>query len=158
MEVIAKRKDDVVIGFALGLGFLAVSFVVFLICIKLVGKSSPGNSSNVLVTLLMVCVLFVPIIGILIWRIVKFQKTPKVPIVFENGKINFRNWFECAPAEIESVNYQQARGGKYGRYTYQWGKLTVNAKGQKITYDYIEDVVAVHDRLIALMMESRERK
>ena len=158
MEVVARRKNSVVIGFSVGLGFLVVFFVGILIYMsKILGLSTfAENSMTFWVVFFMQCVLFLPIIGIFIWKIRKFQKTPRTPIVLENGKVCFANWFECQASEIENVTYQQARGGKYGWYAYQWGKLTVNVRGQKITYDFIDDVVAVHDRLLKLMLKDRE--
>ena len=158
-EIIAKRRNSVLVGFIAGLVFFVGFIIVFLIVmIGALGAETTGDSGSGGLVVAVFAVIFVPVIGIMVWQIVRFKKTPKTPIVYENGKLNIGNWLECSPSEIETVTYQQARGGRRGGYTYRWGKLTVNVRGQKITYDFIEDVVAVHDRLIALMMESKAQK
>ena len=157
-EVIARRKDSLFTFFVVLLTIIIVFLGGSLIhMLRLLGI---GMSFEKVIALLLAVVvyglIFAPLIGILIWQIKKFRKTPPTPIVLENEKISFANHFECSILEIQNVTYRQARGGRW-RYVFAWGRLTVNVRGRDITYDFIENVVAAHDRLLALMLRAREK-
>ena len=158
MEIIARRKESVFKGFVIGLVVICIALAWILIYIsRLLGMGT--SFENVPVLLLGIFIfgaVFAFPVGILIWQIKKFRGTPQTPIVLENGKIRFANHFECSISEIQNVTYRQARGGRYGWYSYSWGRITVNVRGRDITYDFIENVVAVYDRLLALMLRAKE--
>ena len=160
MEIIARRKDSLFTSWIIAAAVVGLGFVFLLAYIaRLTGFGSSWESVAVwLFSIAIFGVVLALPLGISIWQIKKFKETPSIPIVYENGKVRFVNHFECAPEEIQNVTYRQARGGKYGWYTYSWGRLTVHVRGRDITYYFIEDVVAVHDRLLKLMLQARESK
>ena len=146
-EIIARRKGGLlplyigVIIFAAVLGIFAIVELIL------------GGSWELCVFML-VCMLSV--VGVGIWVLVGFVRTPKIAITYDSNKdkICFSGILVCSPSEIVSVRYECVRARLI---TYRWGKIIVKVAGREIKYNYIADVADVHDRLLQLMLEAKEK-
>ena len=147
MEEIIARKE--------GEGILVYALVAALICL-FDGLAIAGMVMEpaIAVAFALFLILTAPVLIVCIYFIVEITKTPKIAITFENAKLRFANGFECSPDEVEKVNYKCAQS-RWRRYT--WGELIIQACAKEIKYKYIADVASVHDRLLELRLESREK-
>ena len=138
-EVIARRTGGVrpmyLISTILGVAILIVA-AFFL------GKDEDAFTWGMLV----VAGLLVAVLGAVYF--VKTMKTPDVICEREGENILFLG--NTIPLK-DIINVRCRAHHRYG--TYGWGKLMVDYAGGSIGSDFVADVEAVHDRLIALMRE-----
>ena len=82
---------------------------------------------------------------------VTVAKPPHIVITYEDGMLHFADGLQCAPHELERVNYRRASAKSI---QYAWGTLIVYVRGQKHKYRFVASVVEVHDRLIELKLST----
>ena len=143
-EIIARRKGGLL---AIRL-FCAVIIAVFAIGI-VIGAVTSGE-----IYLIIPAGIFFALFGVLIYMVIHVQKIPAVLITYNQGKLYFADGLECTPHELTNVTYK--RVASRGIY-YSWGTLNVTVNGTEHKYQYMADVVDVHDRLLELMLEAREK-
>lgn len=146
-EVIARKRE--------GLLALYIVTLIFVIAFIVGGNLSLRAVGNWTAGIWLIFVLEAFLIGVCGWVLIGILRTPQVMITYENGKLYFANGVECSPQEIASVNYRRAHARGI---SYRWGKLIVTVHGQEIKYNYVADVEQAHDRILALMLEAREKK
>ena len=147
MEVIARRKG----------GLVALYTVVLLVCALLfgIGAWATATAEDTVPFLVGLQIFFgLLLVGICLWVIIGYIRTPEVAVCYEGGNLHFAGKYTCSPSEVTSVNYKRAtaRG-----ITYRWGKLYVTAGGRTYTYNYIADVEYAHDCILQLMLEARKK-
>ena len=146
-EVIARRKDGLLTVYAMtavvGIFCMLISAIIMLLY--------PSKSLHAgLISLFILGILFIPVSVV---YIVKICKTPEEIIAYEKGVLYFPDC-TCSASEIKNVVYRCARG-RY--YSYHWGKIIIALEDRALKYDFVADVVDVHNRLIQLMMEAKEK-
>lgn len=97
-------------------------------------------------------------IAVSAFMLYRANRTPEAIIKYRDGILYFAGGFSCRIEEVESV-----RCSSYGNivdvvhdYAPQ-NTLTVVVGGKEMVFKMIEDVKYANDRLIELMLESRER-
>lgn len=148
-EVIARRT-----GAARPMYFCAALFGVALLIVSVLfmGQADGETGQSVTWGLLIVAGVLVAVLGTVYF--VKAMKTPDVICEREGDHILFLGK-NIPLKDILNVRCRRAHS-RYGDYG--WGKLTVDYAGGSIGSDFVADVEAVHDRLIALMREAAEGK
>lgn len=143
-EIIARRKGGLLV---IQLCFLVIT-AVFAIGIA-IGSVTSGE-----IYLIIAAVVFFALFGLLLYRIIQVQKIPAVLITYNQGKLYFADGLECTPHELTNVTYKRtaSRGIQYS-----WGSIRVVVNGETHKFEYVADVVDVHDRLLELMLEAREQ-
>lgn len=148
MEVIARKKGSL-FGRYILLAILGVALCTISIVFMVKWFEGPELIFLAVGALLI-------IIGVFGAR--RIQKTPEEIITYDGEKLYFADGLECSPREITNVTYKQDRSmGRYSHYQYSWGSVTVTVNGVEHTFDNTADVVDVHDLLIELMLQSREK-
>ena len=146
-EVIARRKEGLitiyVISIVLGVLCLLISAIFLML----------RPSSSVFACLLALFIVGIVLIPVCVVYIVRISNTPEEIIVYENGVLHFPNC-TCRLSEIRNVEYRFARGR---RLSYSWGNITIILEDRALKFDFVADVVDVHNRLIQLMLESKGR-
>ena len=103
-------------------------------------------------------VLALSITAVGICMLVSIKKTPDEIITYDGKKLYFADGLECSPREISNVNYKQSTSMlPHSNLQYSWGSLTVTVNAVEHTYANTADVIDVHDRLLELMLQSREK-
>lgn len=80
------------------------------------------------------------------------HRVPEIIIKYADGILYFYDGFSCRIEEVDSVRCSLV----HTRYRWE-DKLTVVVNGSERTYKMIESVQRASDRIIELMMKSRER-
>ena len=80
------------------------------------------------------------------------HRVPEIIIKYADGILYFGDGFSCRIEEVDSVRCSSTRT-RYRNYD----NLTVVVNGNERTYKMIENVQRANDRIIELMMKSRER-
>lgn len=144
-EIIARRKDGIIwmYVFTLVISLIAIIFPGFLIG----GKKGSSITGVFLIVIGVICLIIsvVVLIGII--------RTPADIITRKDEFLCFPDGSSCNLSEIKQVNYRRAsaRGLQY-----KWGKIIIVLNDRTIIYNYVADVVQVHNRLIELMLKSKE--
>ena len=95
-------------------------------------------------------------VGFLVTGIVMVRKLRNLPqrILREGNMIDFDKGIICTADKIEDVTYQEYKTRSSSRprimHKYSYGTLTVYVDGKVLTYEFIANVKAAHDRLIQL--------
>ncbi len=148
-EVIARRT-----GAARPMYFFAALFgvAVLIVSVLFMWQEDSKTGQSVTWGLLIVVGLLVAVLGAVYF--VKAMRTPDVICEREGDHILFLGK-NIPLKDILNVRCRRA----HCRYCdYAWGKLMVDYAGGSIGSDFVADVEAVHDRLIALMREAAEGK
>lgn len=156
-EVIARKAQGYFAALVFSLGF-GVFMAFFGAIIVAVGIVKGGNVPMYLVG----AVMFFGGIGLIVYSAISIKKIrsiPQVVISREGETVNFfvtkKVSFSCKVNEITNVSYYQA----YGKgQTRPWGTLVVYFGEKELPLVYIKDVVAAHNRLFALMLESKKNE
>lgn len=141
-EIIARKKSIEWLYF--------IAMIVSVLCIVL-GTVLYVNNSIGAITGVFLAICGVNLVAISAYIFVKVLSTPKVLIVREgdalvlpDGKFRIK--------EMNNVNCTRAHSKGI---IYRWGALILTINGYDHTYDYIADVERVQNRILELMLESR---
>ncbi len=97
-------------------------------------------------------VLGIVLIAVGAFMLYRANRVPEVIIKYRDGILYFSDGFSCRIEEVDSVRCSPVCN-HYGNCD----TLIVVVNGERRTYSMIENVQRANDRLIELMLESRER-
>lgn len=147
-EVIARRKNGLtgLAVFCAVLGFIFAGVSIGLIFMN--GGDYIIIFSNVIFLLLGIFV-----IAVCFYVIKDIKKTPQIILTYENGVLRHVNG-TFSPLQIKNVEYRRAHARGI---SYRYGYLKIFLEDQTLTFKYVANVEQAHNRLIQLMLESREK-
>ena len=146
MEVIAKKayRMDLDLWF---MGFFSVLFGVFFIMQALaIYLCVVKEEVNGIISGFIFAPIFLIIFLVFGIELVSYQKTPKEIFTYD-GEYIICSKGSFLPSKIDYVVIKPAKG-RYGELS--WGKITLWVGSKVITYNYIERVKKVYNRLMAL--------
>lgn len=154
-EVIARRAKGYLgaIVFTFGCG---VCLALFGVLVTVLGIVNGGNVPMYVVA----AVMALGGVGMSIYSGISLKRISRIPavILFRLGdELHFcpteDKVFVCKTNEVTNVSYFQV----YGRgQTRPWGMLVVYFGEKAVELPYVKDVVAAHNRLFALTLESKK--
>ena len=161
MEVIAKKSKQAthlnIFVLVIGIG-LMVAGVILLIC--LIGTNSFSSKNHTMNFAFVLCVVILIGLGIII--ILKSYIQIKINnrlsenlIVYDNEKLIFVDGYSCIPSKIIKVEYKKAVARNDDSLLpdieQNYGYLTIYTEDKTITYNQVENVEEVHNKLLFLM-------
>ena len=145
--VIARKKGSLkgayITILVLGLSFILIALVDFII------SSILGLIGTITAVFMLIAGITLVIFSVV--YLIKISKVPEIIIIYENGELRFPDG-SCNITELKKVEYRQA----HGRYHLaEWGKIILTLNDRTVEYDYVANVVQVHNVIIQLMLASR---
>ena len=155
-DLVAWKEGSLIWRYFLTLVIFAVGAVGFVLAEIFIIKNSPSDFSDwVFVVLLPVGELVaIFLIGLMVYNIVVFYRSPRVFIVYQDGKLFFeKEGTVYTPSEITEVHCQN-----YGTSssTRTWGNLVIKVGEKQISYRSVAKVKEAAERLLALKEQKEQ--